>query len=358
MNSLRSPCLILLAIVCCHWQAPLSIAQQDGADAKPMRFPLGGSPIAATRRQAIVATPFDRSLDARTIRKWMELSSQCTIAEFELFLGSLSPLETRLLSKVEQTPAPIVNRLHFEDLRRVLKNGGILSLNLDEEAQRGPLRHTTPAIENELYGAYDCVFASVGPPDGSARYGDVIIRLKDSVRENGWATPFSGMHFLSAIRHKPVRQMQDLLEQGKTLPVDEANPLSLGFDDRLHFSHYIVTESEWNNALAYQAVLVLRNLDDSEVGDIVRQRIESILGDEDPREFWTLFIPPHEEGLSAVAENERVPLGYLEAKFPDRLSIEDFTSIEVPTDRLAEVRGWPEAKPYLDLIRTKPSGVE
>ena len=36
--------------------------------------------------------------------------------------------------------------------------------------------------------------------------GEAIIRLKDTVRENGWATPFSGMHFVYAIRKKDARE--------------------------------------------------------------------------------------------------------------------------------------------------------
>ena len=54
--------------------------------------------------------------------------------------------------------------------------------------------------------------------------------------------------------------MLELLSAGKPLPTTPGSPLSLGFDDRLHFSHYIVTEKDWGKALAYQAILVRRNL--------------------------------------------------------------------------------------------------
>jgi hypothetical protein len=252
---------------------------------------------------------------------------------------------------------PIVNRLHFADLREALKNGGLLSFQREQALRHDPRRHTTPALENKLYDAYDCVFASVGPPDGAARYGDVIIRLKDSVREHGWATPFSGMHFLYAIRGQDARKMQQLLAEGRELPTSPTDPLSLGFDDRLHFSHYVVTEKDWHRALAYQAILVLRNLDESEASGHVRKRCDAMLGEEDASKFWALFIPERETGLTAAEEAAREPLGYLEAKFTDKLSIKDFTSIEVPASRLEEVRAWPEAKPYLELIRAKAVGV-
>lgn len=358
MNSSGGSLVILLALTAAMSQPSSCFGQQDVAQPEVSDETRAGFPIAATRRRAINARPFHRPLDAATIKKWMELSSRCTIAEFELFLAPLTPQEEELLRVIKRTPAPIINRLHFQHLRSVLSSGGIVALELEEEVRNAQLPHTTPAVENELFGADDCVFASVGPPHGSPRYGDVIIRLKDSVREKGWATPFSGMHFLSAIRGQDVKGMLDRLLIGESLPTSGDSRLSLGFDDRLHYSHYIVTEREWNQALAYQAILVLRNVDDSDAGQRIRERADALLDETDAVKFWTLFIPPRKQDLSPAEEADRLPLGYLEAKFPGELPIEYFTSIEVPQDRLADVRAWPEAKPYLHLIGAVPSDVD
>ena len=122
--------------------------------------------------------------------------------------------------------------------------------------------------------------------------------------------------------------------------------------------HYIVTEQYWHKALAYQAILVLRNLENTKSGDLARQRFEAMLVEQDAEKFWALFIPAREKGLSADAEAARVPFGYLEAKFPNKLSMDFVTSIEVSPEQLAEVRTWPEAKPYLSRIRVKPHGVD
>tara|TARA_R110002111_G_C6008015_1_gene374371 strand:- start:11051 stop:12112 length:1062 start_codon:yes stop_codon:yes gene_type:complete len=309
-----------------------------------------GGPLAATRRTAINALPFQRPLDAEKIKKWLEISSQCTMAEFELFLSPFSAEEKELLKVIEDKPAPIVNRLHFESLRHVLKEKALVSLQIEEELQHDPLTHTTPAVENLLYGAFDAVFASVGPPHGSPRYGEVIIHLKDSVRENGWATPFSGMHFMYAIRHKDARKMQDMLAAGKTLPTSPYNPLHLGFDDRLHFSHYVVTEKSWNKMLAYQAILVHRNLDESPASKKVRQRFTDLLTEKDTQKFWSLYIPPRLKEGTPEQDAENIPFGYLEGKFDDQISIDFFTAIEVPPENLSEVRSWPEAQPFLHLI--------
>ncbi len=321
-----------------------ALAQQSNSD-----LDLGGARIAATRRAAIDARPFQRNLDESTVREWMEISSKCTMAEFELFLAPLTETEQQLVDKIESFPAPIVTRLHFEDLRKVLKSGQLSSYHEEERLGHHQI-HTTPALENELYGAYDCVFASVGPPDGSPRYGDVIIRLLDSVRERGWATPFSGMDFMYAIRHKDARKMQQLLAEGKKLPTEPTDPLSLGFDDQLHFSHYVVTDKYWNRALAYQAILVLRNADETPAGNQIRQRFKELLNVGTPDEFWELFIPAREEGLSPEDAAARVPFGYLEGKFDNQFSLEDVTSIEVPREKLQEVLAWPEAQAYQEKI--------
>jgi hypothetical protein len=323
--------------------------------AEPADPPHEATPLAEVRRQAIDARPFHRPLSEERIRQWLELSSRTTMAEFELFLAPLTSQEARLLKKLESMAPPIVNRLSVENLRGILKNGGLLSLAAEQKAAGNNVRHTTPGVENLLYDAYQCVFASVGPPDGTPRYGEVIIRLKDTVREHGWGTPFSGMHFVYAIRHKNARGMLELLQAGKELPTAPGSPLSLGFDDRLHFSHYIVTEKEWSKALAYQAILVRRNLPATSSGDLARQRFDTML-EKDGREFWTLFIPAPVPGATKAAAESRVPFGYLEGKFPDQVLIENFTSIEVPAERLAEVRSWPEAKAHQGLIKAKGEG--
>jgi len=321
------------------------------------RLQQAGAPLAATRRTAINALPFHRPLNAEKIQKWLEISSRCTMAEFELFLSPLSAEEQALIKVIQEQPAPIINRLHFKNLRHVLQEKALVSLEVEETIEHDSLSHTTPAVENLLYGAFDVVFTSVGPLHGSPRYGDVIIRLKDSVREQAWATPFSGMHFMYAIRNKDARKMQDILADGKTLPTSPFNPLHLGFDDRLHFSHYVVTEKYWNKMLAYQAILVHRNLDYSRASKKVRQRFTELLTEKDQQKFWNLFIPPRQKNETPEQKLEDIPFGYLEGKINNQLSIKYFTSIEVPAEKLLEVRSWPEAQSHLNLIHAKPVGI-
>jgi hypothetical protein len=161
------------------------------------------------------------------------------------------------------------------------------------------------------------------------------------------------MHFMAEIRHKDAFKMQDMLAAGKSLPTNPTDPLSLGFDDRLHFSHYVVIEKDWNRALAYQAILVIRSVGNVPGSEKIRERFESLLRTDDATVFWTTFIPARELNLSVEQSTARTPFGYLEGKFDDVLPIETFRSIEVPSEMLSTVRSWPEAKPYFRLIREK-----
>ncbi|MFK7779276.1 MAG: hypothetical protein QM501_14315, partial [Gimesia sp.] len=193
---------IILLLCMVTFSAKTGFSQTVNEKPVLTRSKLAGAPLAATRRMAINALPFHRPLTAEKLQKWLAISSRCTMAEFELFLSPLSAEEQTLIKVIQNKPAPVVNRLHFEDLRRVLRQKALVSLRVEEKLSHDSLSHTTPAIENLLYDAFDSVFASVGPPHGTPRYGDVIIHLKDSVREHAWATPFSGMHFMYAIRHQ------------------------------------------------------------------------------------------------------------------------------------------------------------
>ena len=151
--------------------------------------------------------------------------------------------------------------------------------------------------------------------------------------------------------------MQDILAEGKALPKSPFSPLNLGFNDRLHFSHYVVTEKYWNKMLAYQAILVHRNLDDSPASKKVKQRFLDLLIEKNQQKFWSLYIPPRQKNATPEQELENIPFGYLEGKFDNQLSIKFFTSIEVPMDKIKEVKSWPEAQPFLDLIHAIPADV-
>jgi len=102
---------------------------------------------------------------------------------------------------------------------------------------------------------------------------------------------------------------------------------------------------------------VHRNLGHSSASKKVRQRFTDLLTEKDQQKFWNLFIPPRRKNETPEQKLENVPFGYLEGKFDNQLSIKYFTSIEVPAEKMNEVRSWPEAQPYLQIIKPKPAGL-
>lgn len=314
-------------------------------------------PIAAARRKALSKFSFDRDLDAGRVQKWRQLASATTIAEFELFLSPFSQKEKDFIAAVERMPLPIIHRLKTSSLRNVLKQQALLSVRKVDELGLDTSKRTTPSIEQKLFGGFGYVFTSVAPPYGTPRYGDVIIRVRESVRDDAWAATASGANFIRNQRNKDDKEMEAIVKRGKQLPDSPFERYHLGFDDRLHHSHYLIARKHWNKALAYQGVLVVRNLDKSPEHDHVRQRFNALLRESDSERFWTTFIPPYDNKWSAADKKRNTPFGYLEGRYPDRLSTDHFLSIEVPANALEDVRAWPEAAPFLKLLRAKPKGV-
>lgn len=121
-------------------------------------------PLAEARRASLSDTPFPEPVDSDMAQEWRRLSSQATLSEFGLFLGPLSPEETQLLAAIDRMPLPIVHRTSVETLRKVLSARALLSSSEAERLGQDVSGKTTPKMEAELYGAYNYVFASVGPP--------------------------------------------------------------------------------------------------------------------------------------------------------------------------------------------------
>ncbi len=288
--------------------------------------------LEASRRKALGLPSQRQPAAARQVKEFLDMVSRHNLEETALFMRPLNDLEERLFTKVASMQPPVVTRTVFANLRLILGQRGLLS---PVEATRRGLsinKTITPDLEEMLYGAYGCVFASAGPIDGTSRYGEVIIRLRDSVKLLGWGSPCSGHRFFKAIRNKNPRELNQKIQQGQADAVTS--------DDYLHFSHFISVGRHWQENLAWQAVSFLRSAGDPEIAERRRLTAEALIAETDYRRFWDLFIPDPENAF-----------GYIEARFPGYVPAEYFTSIEVPADRLTEVLSWPESRPYRNRIK-------
>lgn len=296
--------------------------------------------IVMARRSALTSSPIKQRLTREQINECMDILSDTCMMEYDLFLRPFSPFETKLIARMQQTEPPIVARTGLELLRGILKNNALLSPR--EAVSRGiPVSVATPSsIQEKLFGSCDSVIATVGSPDGSPRYGDVIIRLKPSVKNLGWATPWSGMQFKADIRQLAKKQdpadvyIKD--RKGQEVKVD--------FDDLNHLSQYVVIGRDWNRALAYQAVLTLRKVREpnSFASNTSAETIDAGLLNASPQVFWKTLS--QDRGAC-----------FLEAKFPGSVPADYFESIEVSKQDLPIVMAWPEAAPYKSIIHEIPA---
>ncbi|MEY4615537.1 MAG: hypothetical protein RJB66_497 [Pseudomonadota bacterium] len=107
----------------------------------------------------------------------------------------LTPEEERLLEKYENLPWRTVIRVSPGRLHWMLQDQVLLSTKQVTHFYNAPVKPFTPDIEEQMFGAYDYVFAQYGFNLGHPQYGEIVIELKDDVPvKRGWATPFSGWY--------------------------------------------------------------------------------------------------------------------------------------------------------------------
>ncbi len=305
----------------------------DAAEIEDANYP--AERIVMARRSVLGVSPIKQRLSKEQINECMDILSDTLMMEYELFMRPFSPFETKLIVKIQKLELPIVVRTRLDLLRSTLRNQALLSLR---EAKRRGIPVSAPAmpgVEDKLFGISDCVLASAGTPDGNPRYGDVIIRLKQPVKNIGWATPWNGLDFMTGTR--PLAQKQN--PEGIAAQAGKGQEIKIGFDDLNHLSQYVVIGKDWNRALAYQAILNLRTISASKQSPEI---VEKTLLEATPNAFWQTLVSEH-AGCS------------LEAKFPGSVSADYFESIEVNEKDLPIVLAWPEAAPYKSIIRGIPA---
>jgi hypothetical protein len=294
--------------------------------------------VVMARRSMLTRKAIGQPLDDAQIKACAKLLSKCMMEEYQLFLSPFADYEKALLEDMARREPPIISRTHLVYLRGILKNKALMAPRYAKR-QGVPVNiAVTPGVEERLFGAYNCVFATVGSPDGTPRYGEVLIKLKPSVKSFGWATPWSGFNFIANTRAAVYGRSS--AEFYKDPGIDGKYPLT--FDDMSHFSLYVVDGSDWNRALGYQAILFLRQMRESEGCAKMKAT---------PAEFVEALLKKRGDDFWFTLMN--LDVCYLEAKFDDMVSSDYFESIEVPAGSLEEILSWPESEPFRDIIRAK-----
>lgn len=291
-----------------------------------------GESIVKGRRAALRLPINGNEISRGQIHDYIQMVSRHNLEEIAFWSGFSSEVEKLLFNKIRSLRVPIVTRTSMSNLRKILQNHALMSPVEGVRRDLAVNKTVTPDLEEMLFGAYGCIFATVGLVDGSSRYGEVVIRLRNAVQEVGWATPWSGHYFFSNLLKEDTHLLEARIESG------DMN--EIGSDIYLQFSHFLIAGRDWNEALAWQAINYLRGGRDEAEKAKRRELAIKLLKETDDRRFWQTF-----------SKDGAYTFGYLEAKFEGYLPLASVESIEVEKQHLSEVLSWPEAQTFRHRIR-------
>ena len=255
--------------------------------------------------------PQPKELDLNDPDHALDQISALNVKRLKKSLIPLLPHEEDIFKRIQEEPFFITHRLPLDRLRSILKNGHLYSPQ--RAIELGMLPNVfTPSLENNLFGGFDCVFAAVGPKNGR-NYGNVTLRisLKD-LPTNTWATLSSGFFFLKKIRPIETENVDDF--------------------DRIQFALTVSAIEDWTEYFSLMVVGFIRQNDPNHS----KHFADSLLNKKTREDFWQF-----------IDENR---LGYLEAKIPENLSLDNVSSIEVPSENLNDVCAWPDSKSWLKKL--------
>lgn len=216
-------------------------------------------------------------------------------------------------------PVPVVNRGYYANLKRLLTSQAksIEAPNAPRAKAAGIQPEITPQSEDELYGALNCVFATVGPPDGRTLYGDVIFRFKNREPVPAFGTLRAGDPYMWGSPGKTMAEYQYGYVQMLVAPVD------------------------WDEWFAYSLVKLLRDKGAAKskmIAELNKILVSTPLTKR-RSDFWQYVFDQQ--------------LGYLEGKYENTVSITAMESIEVDASVLKDIAGWQLPANVMALIKAK-----
>jgi len=268
--------------------------------------PLCGEPPVKARIAAL-KLPSAIAVTPETVNFYIPVISRANLDELNAAFGTPTEEATAIIRKIRKMWPPFeTHRISMPVLRKVLASGGILSYRELEKRGVKTDPPSTPVLEDELFGGYDCVFTSVGAPQGRGKYGEIVLIMHDKGRPRSWASASSGWRFMKDYRNATSREATPIRE-----------------DDILAFSHTIFAHSEWKQAYPILIAMFLRAKPEKEKQELY----PLLLNETDRRRFWQTI-------------DDRW-LGYLEGKQGGALMLSDIETIEVPAENYAEILSWP-----------------
>lgn len=213
-------------------------------------------------------------------------------------LGPLSLAEQGIFDKIRALPIGFSSRLTPWRLLRVLQDGALLSTARVRDLKNIAVKPYTPQIEEDLYGAFDYIFGTVGLWKGSKEYGGVILEISPRAwKRRSFATRRSGWRAIEQARE----------EAGLPQGADDLEP-QIASRARRIFGEMVFLPIAYGEAMAVRAIQWLRE-NPSRVRD---------------------FVSAKGETLERLVLECR--LGYLEGKIMGSMNLSDIEEAVLPAD--------------------------
>lgn len=257
-----------------------------------------GEPLYMARAKSLLPyseTPLDSNL--KKIEKFFKEVSKSNLNQIKTLLYPLNKSEKKLVNKIKRFKLRLIHRTTLEQFKQVIKSEGLVS-HSQQRTKNSNITAYTPPLEQELFGAYSCVFATAGPPEGRKQYGPIKIMIDRNFSDLMWATLSSGWYFMEGQGHEE-----------KTKP---------NLNDRVQFSNQLVTANDFEEYFAYLVISHLRK--DSQNYE---KNIQSLLS-----------LKKYEEFFEYIDKNK---LGYLEVKIHGTVPVESFDKIELPKSEESKI---------------------
>lgn len=259
-----------------------------------------GAPLVKTFAEE---TKFQKPLG---LKRSLKVLSKLNLKRFWKNIKTLSNKEKRLYDLItKKFHAPIIHRTNLYVMKLILPGKG----ELISPQKRGVEPEITPEIEQSLFSANDCIFATVGPPYGIKDYGSVIVRIKNFTNF-AWGSIYTGWSWTKDVAGKPPNQ-------------PATNKM------KFEFAKQIFTNDDFDEAIALQIISHIRN------GTSLKNEgkpynshtiLDELLQETKSYFFWRKVFQHR--------------LGYLEAHYTDNIPLSDVGFIEFRTMDMKDVHSW------------------
>lgn len=245
----------------------------------------------------------------RYLRTSLRVLSRRNAAREKKVLGTMTLEELRIFNKIKTLEIGFSFRLTSWRFLRILQDRAILTTAQVRDLKKAAIKPFTPEIEEELYGAYDYIFGTIGLWKGSENYGEVVLRIRPSAwKRRSFATRRSGWRAI-----EDARERAGLPTDGNLLEPEIAD------EARRLFGDMVFLPLAYGEAIAIRVIGWLR---------------------ENPSKLEA-FDSADGEALERLILDNR--LGYLEGKIQGSMNLSDIEEAILPPDAEPEVSAEIEA---------------